>query len=201
MPSNVTSQPNDSFGYTVLYALKESGNTVDYQMFDDAASSSVAILSGDKFIVSRTGETYQTYGLGRQYIRLDGPTFFGSQSIKNADETYTITVTKKKGDKTSTRKLNLTLLEKPTDATQLKPLSDASQFKNVNWRQVPLDSSYVTGNNLTFSVTPNPDNFFNIKFFNEIPTTVSMPEGVNGDSAQYQFFGTDFGIAYLPSEN
>jgi hypothetical protein len=57
----------------------------------------------------------------------------------------------------------------------MSPMSDSKQYRNVGFRTLPIDNTYINGSFLTYDIQPNPDNFFSVRLQEEIQVKMNIP--------------------------
>ena len=138
---------------------------VTFDILDDSAANGIIAL-GNKGLVSRLNNNYQVFGQnnGDLYVRIDTREYstagFGKITVTQTIDT---TVTK--------RTINLKVINSLSDYTALSDLPITNVFKNTFYRVAPIKSEQFTGNNLQVTITPNPNNFFLIRFADKLNVT------------------------------
>jgi len=111
-------------------------------------------------------QSYQVYGQsGLIYARIT------SSDFSQKPGQFTITRTQINEDYT----IAVNVINSLSDFTSIDPLNESSAFTNTEFRMLPLDSHFIYGNNLDYSITPNANNFFKTKLVNELDVKFEFP--------------------------
>lgn len=83
-----------------------------------------------------------------------------------------------------------------SDFTSVADVPPSNVYTNQFYRYLPFDSDYLIGNNLSVSISPNPNNIFNLRFVNEINVTFKQNSKTpaNAGNIETWWLGYTYGI-------